>query len=68
MGLEMQSNNSESPPIYTVAEAARRVGVSYQRFIYAMAKEWVIPFQKEPTQLFTEEELLRYAKEQQIDL
>jgi hypothetical protein len=58
---EIEDNNSGGP-LHPVASAARFLNISYQRMMYAIAKDWVNPIQKEPL-LFTESELIRFREE-----
>lgn len=69
--MELSASPTESPQqqtIYTVSSAARRLNVTYQKLIYAIAKKWLKPFQQEPEILIYESDLFRYANEQEIEI
>lgn len=61
------SNMAEETEVYlTIAEAAKLLGITYQRVMYAIGREWLTPFQTEPVVLITRSELLRFGKEREI--
>lgn len=64
--MVMVAQHSE-PKLYTIAEAAKRLGVNYQRIKYGIANRWLVLYQENPD-LITEDELFSFALERKIEI
>lgn len=59
----------EEKPVYlNMFQCSKLLGTYPQRILHAIVKGVLIPHQTEPTTLVEKSELLRYAKEQNIEI
>jgi len=57
----------EKPKLLTKSDVARRLGINYQQVVYAIGKDWLKLYQRDPD-LTTEEFMFQYAKDRNIPI
>ena len=66
---ETVTSVTEEKSIYlNMYQCSKLIGTYPQKIFYAIAKGLLIPYQTEPNTLIEKSELLRYAKEQNIEI